>query len=239
MWQDDHLIENNKPTPNEQLKFLKHIQQILQSGTFTSTYKFALLISITRLAIEQGQDTGAALHLEYQDIAEKFIDLYWKQSLPFQFNQYEPFFLKQSTGQQAKIISEIQKAQQQFKTLAALRTDVLYWNRLKRTVATTVKQMPVVYLQNLNGQTVEFLYCLEDSKQSLKLLPKVMYCLRQFSEIVEELCQKRWIDFVRLNKHNLVVLDGLPDLDEFMFAPSRNQLGRVADYSQILKTIEQ
>jgi uncharacterized protein (DUF2267 family) len=82
----------------EQLKFLKHIQQILQSGTFTSTYKFALLISITRLAIEQGQDTGAALHLEYQDIAEKFIDLYWKQSLPFQFNQYEPFILKQATG---------------------------------------------------------------------------------------------------------------------------------------------
>ncbi len=218
------------PTPQEQLKFLKHIQQILQSGTFTSTYKFALLISITRLAIEQGQDTGAALHLEYQDIAEKFIDLYWKQSLPFQFNQYEPFTIHQSTGKQAKIISEIQNAQQQFKTLAALRKDVLYWNRLKRTVATTVKQMPVVYLQNLNGQTVEFLYCLEDSKQSLKLLPKVMYCLRQFSEIIEELCQKRWIDFVRLNKQNLVVLDGLPDLDEFMFAPSRNQLGQVADF---------
>ena len=90
--------------------------------------------------------------------------------------------------------------------------------------------MPVVYLQNLNGQTVEFLYCLEDSKQSLNLLPKVMYCLRQFSEIIEELCQKRWIDFVRLNKQNLVVLDGLPDLDEFMFAPSRNQLGQVADF---------
>ena len=90
--------------------------------------------------------------------------------------------------------------------------------------------MPVVYLQNLNGQTVEFLYCLEDSKQSLKLLPKVMYCLRQFSEIIEELCQKRWIDFVRLNKQNLAVLDGLPDLDEFMFAPSRNQLGQVADF---------
>jgi hypothetical protein len=57
-----------------------------------------------------------------------------------------------------------------------------------------------------------------------------MYCLRQFSEIIEELCQKRWIDFVRLNKQNLVVLDGLPDLDEFMFAPSRNQLGQVADF---------
>ena len=59
------------PTYQEQLKFLKHIQQILQSGTFPSTYKFALLMSITRLAIEQGKDTGAVLHLDYLDIAEK------------------------------------------------------------------------------------------------------------------------------------------------------------------------
>ncbi|WP_104490833.1 HNH endonuclease [Acinetobacter indicus] len=223
-------MTNLVPTPQEQLKFLKHIQQILQSGAFTSTYKFALLISITRLAIEKGEDTGAALHLDYLDIAEKFIDLYWKQSLPFQFNQYEPFIIKQSTGKQAKIITEIQQAQQRFKTLAALRKDHIYWNRLKRSIAVTVKQMPVVYLQNLQGQTVEFLYNLDDSRQSLKLFPKVMYCLRQFSEIIEELCQKRWIDFVRLNKQNLVVLDGLPDLDKFMFAPNRNQLRQVAEF---------
>ena len=111
------------PAHQEQLKFLKHIQQILQSGTFTSTYKFALLMSITRLSIEQGQDTGAALRLDYLDIAEKFIDLYWKQSLPFQFSQYEPFTIQQSTGKQAKIISEIQIAQQQYKTIAAARRD--------------------------------------------------------------------------------------------------------------------
>lgn len=218
------------PTYQEQLKFLKHIQQILQSGSFTSTYKFALLMSITRLAIEQGKDTGAALHLDYLDIAEKFIDLYWKQSLPFQFNQYEPFIIQQSTGKQAKIIGEIQKAQQQFKTIAAARKDVVFWLKLRKSVADTVKRMPVVYLQNLNGQTFEFLYHLNDAQESLQLLPKVMYCLRQFSEIIEELCQKRWIDFIRLNKQNLVVLDGLPDLDEFMFAPSRSQLGQVANF---------
>ena len=218
------------PTPQEQLKFLKHIQQILQSGTFTSTYKFALLMSITRLAIEQGQDTGAALRLDYLDIAEKFIDLYWKQSLPFQFNQYEPFTIQQSTGKQAKIISEILKAQQQYKTIAAARRDSVFWLKLRKSVVSTVKQMPVVYLQNINGQTFEFLYHLNDSKEALQLLPKVMYCLRQFSEIIEELCQKRWIDFVRLNKQNLLVLDGLPDLDEFMFAPSRSQLGQVANF---------
>ena len=64
------------PTAQEQLRILKHIQQILQSGTFTSTYKFALLMSLTRLAIEQGQDSGENLSLSYQDIAEKFIEMY-------------------------------------------------------------------------------------------------------------------------------------------------------------------
>ena len=63
------------PTPQEQLKFLKHIQQILQSGTFTSTYKFALLMSITRLAIEQGEDTSATLHLNYRWCFKKYADI--------------------------------------------------------------------------------------------------------------------------------------------------------------------
>ena len=220
-----HII----PTPQEQLKFLKQIQQILQSGTFSSTYKFALLMSLVRLAIEQGEDTGRELVLDYLDIAEKFIDLYWKQSLPLQFNEYDPFVLQQSTGQQAAIINHIRQAQSQFKTLAAARRDSIFWLKLKKSVATTVKQMPVVYLQNINGQTFEFLYGLENSKQKLHLLPKVMYCLRQFSEIIEELCQKRWIDFIRGNRKNLLVLDGLPDLNEFMFSPSRNQLGQVAN----------
>ena len=43
------------PTAQEQLKFLKNIQLILQSGSFSSTYKFALLISLSRLAIEKGE----------------------------------------------------------------------------------------------------------------------------------------------------------------------------------------
>ncbi len=49
-------------------------------------------------------------------------------------------------------------------------------------------------------------------------------------KLLKSCAEKRWIDFVRLNKQNLVVLDGLPDLDEFMFALSRNQLGLVANF---------
>lgn len=212
------------PTPQQQLKFLKQIQQILHSGSFSSTYKFALLMSLSRLAIEQGDDTGESLTLDYLDIAEKFIDLYWKQTLPFLFNENEPFLLQQNNGKQAGIISLIYTAQQSYKSLALARRDRVYWLQLKKKVSDIVKKMPVNYLQNLKRQNVEFLYRLEDSRKQLILLPNVMYCLRQFSEIIEELCQKKWVDFVRLNKGNLLVLDGLPDLATFMFEPNRNQL---------------
>lgn len=223
------LNDKDIPTAQEQIKFLKQIQNILQSGTFTSTYKFALLISLVRLAIEQGEDSGHDLVLDYLDIAEKFIDLYWKQSIPFQFNEYDPFILQQSTGLQAGIINDIKNAQKQFKTLAAARKNQIFWLKLKKSVAATVKKMPVVFLQNIDRQTFEFLYSLENSQKQLHLFPKVMYCLRQFSEIIEELCQKRWIDYIRGNRKNLLVLDGLPDLNEFMFAPNRSYLGQVAN----------
>ena len=224
------LADISIPTPQEQLKFLKQIQQILQSGSFTSTYKFALLISLARLAIEQGKDNGEPLALDYLDIAEKFIDLYWWQVRPYDFNQQESFVLQQSNGPQASIVNLVLSAQQHFKTLAAARQDSVYWLKLKKQVAVVIRKMPVVYLQNLNGQSIEFLYHLEESRNHLNLLPKVMYCLRQFGEIIEELCQKRWVDFVRENKKNLPVLDGLPDLNAFLFAPNRNQLRKVADF---------
>lgn len=100
------------PSPQQQLTFLKQTQLILQSGSFSSTYKFALLISITRLAIEQGRDSGSTLCLDYLDIAEKFIDLYWKQTLPFDFNQNESLILHQSNSLQATIVNLIYAAQQ-------------------------------------------------------------------------------------------------------------------------------
>lgn len=56
-----------------------------------------------------------------------------------------------------------------------------------------------------------------------------MFCLRQFSEIIEELCQKRWIDYIRKNSSNASILNQLPNLEQFMFEPSRNQLNAVAN----------
>ena len=145
------------PTAQQQLKFLKNIQLILQSGSFSSSYKFALLISLSRLAIERGEDTGACLTLEYTEIAEKFIELYWKQAIPYFFNDEGQLILNQNNGKQAAIVNRIIELRQSYSSLGLLRRDSLVWIKLVKDVARTVKEMPVRYLQNTNGQNFQFL----------------------------------------------------------------------------------
>lgn len=113
------------PTAQEQLKFLKNIQLILQSGSFSSTYKFALLISLSRLAIEKGEDSGSCLTLEYTEIAEKFIELYWKQAVPYVFNDEGELILNQNNGKQAAVVNRIIQLQQSYSSLGLLRRDSL------------------------------------------------------------------------------------------------------------------
>lgn len=220
---------NSIPTAQEQLKFLKNIQLILQSGSFSSTYKFALLISLSRLVIEKGEDSGEQLALEYSDIAEKFIELYWKQAVPYTFNDEGRLILNQNNGKQAAIVNRIIELRQIYSSLGLLRRDPAVWSKLVKDVTRTVKDMPVRYLQNINGKNFEFLYQLDQSRKQLILLPQVMFCLRQFSEIIEELCQKRWIDYIRKNSSNAPILNQLPNLEQFMFEPNRNQLNAVAN----------
>lgn len=83
--------------------------------------------------------------------------------------------------------------------------------------------------EKINGQNFEFLYQLDHCGKQLILLPQVMYCLRQFSEIIEELCQKRLIDYIRKNSINVSILNQLPNLEQFMFEPNLNQLNAVAN----------
>jgi hypothetical protein len=68
--------KNAVPSAEVQLSFLNQIQRLFDEGEFVATYKFALLIALTELSIERGDDTDAALHLPLVSISEKFIELY-------------------------------------------------------------------------------------------------------------------------------------------------------------------
>jgi HNH endonuclease len=61
---------------------LSKLQRLLSEGDFTATYKFALLISLADLAVEIGADDGATLLLTNRQIAQRFVQLYWRHSMP-------------------------------------------------------------------------------------------------------------------------------------------------------------
>ena len=134
------------------------------------------------MAIEKGEDSGEQLVLEYSDIAEKFIELYWKQAVPYTFNDEGQLILNQNNGKQAAIVNQIIELRQIYSSLGLLRRNSVVWSKLVKDVARTVKEMPVRYLQNINGQNFEFLYQFEQSKQQLTLLPQAMFCLSNRSK---------------------------------------------------------
>src|SRR5262249_54113538 len=96
------------PTPEEQVQFLRNVQRLLAEGLFVASYKFALIHALADLAVLRGEDTGAPLDLDTKDIAAKFVELYWRQSRPFQIRgESSDLVLQQNTGGQAEIISHI------------------------------------------------------------------------------------------------------------------------------------
>ncbi len=72
-----------EPSAEDQIAVLAGIQRILSEGQFTATYKFALLMAIADLAVEVGDDSGAALTVSTKAIAEKFIEYYWRHVVPY------------------------------------------------------------------------------------------------------------------------------------------------------------
>ena len=71
------------PSSDEQIKFLVNVQRLLNEGSFVATYKYALLLAITDLCVEKGDESGAPLRLTVRELAEKFILFYWRQTAPY------------------------------------------------------------------------------------------------------------------------------------------------------------
>ena len=52
-------MSHRPPTPEQQLRFLRQFQRLLDEGSFVATYKFALLHAIVDLGVAKGDDSGA------------------------------------------------------------------------------------------------------------------------------------------------------------------------------------
>lgn len=214
-----------RPTAAEQVRFLQNIQRILDEGSFVATYKFALLLALADLSIEQGDDLGSALVLPASDIAERFVRYYWRQAVPFPSPSTGPRVLRQNTGRQAAIVRAVVKAQQcsDF-SLPRLRRRPAMWRSLLKEVDRIVQVMPLWKLQTVGTKRLEFMYLNAAegrAVRSIELLPGVASCFRLFHGLIRTLIQGRWVAFVRELSANREVMGQNVDLGDFLFGATR------------------
>ena len=218
---------NSIPSAEEQLDFLTKIQRLFNESDFSSTYKYALLISLADLSIEHGKDDNSELELTNRQIAERFIELYWQQSTPYRTSEAnENGILFQNNGTQAAIIKGINdfRQQNQSKTTQSARHSTEY-RKLVTAVAATVAKQPINFLQNIGGGALPFLY--KRNTNSIILKSGVAYCFRRFQPLIQQLARSRWIDFIKKNIKNAPILGEKDDLNSFLFEASRKTLGLV------------
>lgn len=217
------------PGDREQLDFLTKLQRLLAEGNFVASYKYALLLSLADIAVEKGDDSGAPMQLSLDDIAEKFIKLYWRQAVPHPAGAV----LRQNTGGTASIVTAVGEARKGNASLATVACDARAWSSLKAKVRQTVKTMPLLKLQTLGATTIEFLYANTVVDGGITLKPGVAFCLRRFHGLIEDLVRGAWLRYVRRTNQNLI--GEAADLSEFMFGSEREDLGA---YVPILRDLQ-
>lgn len=220
------------PSATHQLKFLQKIQLLLEEGSFSSTYKFALLLAISDLAVERGDVEGETLTLSITEIAKKFISYYWRQSSPYPAYEGEQDIIFQNKGAQADIINTLLSVQASAHTRLS---QALHNEKLVQKVSKGVTKMPLWRLQNFSHGLDEFLYPHDEDKKDIVLREGVAYCLRVFHGQIQNMVKGAWVQWVSQLKRNQSVLGQHIELSDFMFGTSRADL---SVYKPILKDIQ-
>ena len=225
------------PTAEQQVKFLSNLQRLLGEGQFVATYKYALLLALADIAIEAGDDTGAPLPVSTKLIAEKFIQYYWRQVVPY-VPKSDPMageVLRQNTGKQAAVIRHVIEARQHHgDSLATAKSDSKGWKSLVTDVDQVVCKMPLWKLQTVGQDSFDFLYENKVKGTSIELRPGVTFCLRQFYGLIGDLVRGAWVRYIR--RHNHDTLGTTADLSEFLFGSERSDLSDVRDILEDLQS---
>jgi 5-methylcytosine-specific restriction endonuclease McrA len=210
------------PSPQQQIAFLTQLQRLLSEGSFVATYKYALLMALADIAVERGTDDDSKLAITTSQLAEKFIQYYWRQSTPY----LRSHVLHQNTGRQAGIVSLVHAYHKQYEgSLTDARHDQRQWNQLVRKVAEIVRVMPLWKLQTVGSEKLDFLYANNGLGSQITLKPGIAFCFRKHYGLVADMVKGAWLRYVR--RFNVEALGDRADLNEFLFGSERANLKAV------------
>lgn len=229
----------SQPTAEFQIRFLDYIQRLLDDGTFTATYKFALLMALADLSVEKGQDDDGPLPLHARDVARKFIAYYSRQVRPYTAARAsEGGVLHQNTDKQAAVINHVGEAAPlyQARGVQVMARELQQDRDLVGKVTSTVAVMPLWKLQTIARQVDDFLYPNIGKGRDFELRPGIAFCFRRFHGFIYRMAQDGWVRFVRERPQNRELLGETADLAQFMFGTER---GSLQPYREILADIQE
>jgi len=216
------------PSEAEQLAFLDRVQRLLDSGRFTATYQFALFLALAELAVERGNDSVATLLLSLDEMASRFLGLYWQQATPYAANGGLAV-LQQNTGQQAAIINLILHAREHLDHVFEAAQLCPGWPSVLQRARNTIVEMPLTKLQTIGAANTSFtdcfLYSHEEIEDSIELLPGVAFCMRRFFPLLQGMVRAKWLGWIQAQNH--AALGAYQDLESFMFGSTRADLGGI------------
>lgn len=233
-------MTGRRPPPSDAftLEFLDKVERILAAGRFTTTYKFALLITLANLAVEVGDDSGDPLELDLDDVARHFLGLYWNMARPY---PGVAAVLKQSTNDRkpsAMITLLGDATRHAASSYARLRTHQVARDGLVGSTRRTIAKDVLHRLQNMPADDGRersldrFLYehpptAAECARlRTITLHAGVGASLRRLHGVILAMVQARWTRFVRENNPRLG-----PDreLEAFLFGADRRSVSPYAE----------
>ncbi|BDM66093.1 HNH endonuclease [Shewanella sp. NFH-SH190041] len=227
------------PNADTQLNFIAYLQRIFVEGDFVATYKFALLHALADICVELSlpKDPQDGLCIPLSLLTEKFIELYWQHSVPYSANGETPILLRQNTGKQSALISQLEGFRLQgVGSLTQLRKHA-DWHALLVKTQRVLMDGPLWRLQKLAGVDECLLYPHQlNSKREIQLNLGVDYCFRRFHDLVVSMTRAQWLQKIREYPANHAMIGDNGNLENFLFGTNRNSLAKV---TEVLRHIQQ
>jgi len=233
------------------VRFAEKMLSLLDEGLFTSTYKYAVLLGLLDLGLENvGRHGQAPDTFTTQQLADKVIELYWAHAVPFGLGSDSAVLLQNAgrAGSQAEIVRWIQEfrllmtLEHATGSLVQLRQRApLEFGRLRANVEWKLIEMPLPRIQIVGNVRDMFLYEIAwdatvrpaDVKNyqrgrpstfdnRILLRPGVGAYLIQLNGLLRPLIHRQWAAMVaRLNRLEEA------RLERFLFGTTRNSLAAV------------
>ena len=209
-------------------------------GQLAATYKFALLVALVEIAIERGDDTTESLPLDTRDLAEKFVDLYWRQAPARGCRAAEarPAAWPRRRARDAAVLNRVAAAHEQFQgSLPRLRRDKSAWEPApaRRCGADDRDHAPLEAADRRPRQAPAPCTRTSARETGSELHGEAVHCLRRFRDLIGDMAETASVRFVRRLPRNHALFGEEPDVREFLFGCDRSALTAVRD---LLREVE-